>query len=90
MFKHRWILFNKAFHQCIRWEKGWIINLSSGSKKHPEGPPYDLGGVRGVYGFYGATKAMLDRLTTGLASELADRSIRVNTVEPKAAVLSGG
>ena len=70
--------------------EGWIINLSSGSKKHPEGPPYDLGGVRGVYGFYGATKAMLDRLTTGLASELADRSIRVNTVEPKAAVLSEG
>ena len=70
--------------------EGWIINLSSGSKKHPEGPPYDLGGVRGVYGFYGATKAMLDRLTTGLASELTDRSIRVNTVEPKAAVLSEG
>ena len=70
--------------------EGWIINLSSGSKKHPEGPPYDLGGVRGVYGFYGATKAMLDRLTTGLASELAEWSIRVNTVEPKAAVLSEG
>ena len=70
--------------------EGCIINLSSGSKKHPEGPPYYLAGVRGVYGFYGATKAMLDRLTTGLASELAEWSIRVNTVEPKAAVLSEG
>ena len=33
---------------------------------------------------------MLDRLTTALASELADKRIRVNTVEPKAAVLSEG
>ena len=70
--------------------QGWVVNLSSASKKHPIGPPYDLGGVRGVYGFYGATKAMLDRTTSALASELHGTGIRVNTVEPKAAVLSEG
>ena len=70
--------------------QGWVVNLSSASKKHPTGPPYDLGGVRGVYGFYGATKAMLDRTTSALASELHGTGIRINTVEPKAAVLSEG
>ena len=83
-------LIQQSLPSMFEANEGWIINLSSGSKRHPSGPPYDLGGVKGVYGFYGATKAMLDRLTTALASELADKRIRVNTVEPKAAVLSEG
>ncbi len=83
-------LIQQSLPSMFEANEGWIINLSSGSKRHPTGPPYDLGGVKGVYGFYGATKAMLDRITTALASELADKNIRVNTVEPKAAVLSEG
>jgi NAD(P)-dependent dehydrogenase (short-subunit alcohol dehydrogenase family) len=70
--------------------EGWVVNLSSASKHHPLGPPYNLGGVRSVYGFYGATKAMLDRATTALASELFGTGIRINTIEPRAAVLSEG
>lgn len=70
--------------------EGWIVNLSSASSHHPDGPPYDLGGVRGVYGYYGATKAMLNRVTTAMASELHGSGIRINTVEPRAAVLSEG
>ena len=50
--------------------EGWIINLSSATSNHPQGPPYDLSGVKGVYGYYGASKAMLDRVTTAMASEL--------------------
>tara|TARA_A200000159_G_C7296119_1_gene327920 strand:- start:126 stop:962 length:837 start_codon:yes stop_codon:yes gene_type:complete len=83
-------LIQQSLPSMLEAKEGWIINLSSGSKRHPKGPPYDLGGVKGVYGFYGATKAMLDRITTALASELADKNIRVNTVEPRAAVLSEG
>ena len=83
-------LTQQALPLMINNGQGWIVNLSSASKKHPTGPPYDLGGVRGVYGFYGATKAMLDRTTSALASELHGTGIRVNTVEPKAAVLSEG
>ncbi len=70
--------------------EGWILNLSSASSAHPAGPPYDLGGVKGVYGFYGATKAMLDRVTTAMAAELHGTGVRVNTVEPRAAVMSEG
>ena len=83
-------LIQQSLPSMLEAKEGWIINLSSGSKRHPNGPPYDLSGVKGVYGFYGATKAMLDRITTALASELADKNIRVNTVEPRAAVLSEG
>lgn len=70
--------------------EGWIVNLSSASAAHPEGPPYDLGGVREVFGYYGATKAMLNRITTALASEVHGSGVRVNTVEPRAAVMSEG
>jgi citronellol/citronellal dehydrogenase len=70
--------------------EGWIVNLSSASSRHPDGPPYDLGGVRGVYGYYGATKAMLNRITTAMAAELHGSGVRVNTIEPRAAVLSEG
>lgn len=70
--------------------EGWIINLSSASSAHPDGPPYDLGGVRAVHGYYAATKAMLNRITTAMAAELHDSGIRVNTIEPRAAVLSEG
>ena len=70
--------------------EGWIINLSSASSNHPEGPPYDLSGVKGVFGFYGASKAMLNRVTTAMAAELHGTGIRINTVEPAAAVMSEG
>ncbi len=83
-------LIQQVLPSMLSTKEGWIVNLSSASKKHPTGPPYDLGGVKGVYGFYAATKAMLDRTTTALASELHGTGIRVNTVEPRAAVLSEG
>ncbi|MEQ8840511.1 MAG: SDR family NAD(P)-dependent oxidoreductase [Acidimicrobiales bacterium] len=70
--------------------EGWIVNLSSGSARPPDGPPYDLGGVRGTYGFYAASKAMLNRLSMAMAAEWHEHGVRVNTVEPKAAVLSEG
>lgn len=69
---------------------GWIVNLSSASVAPPPGPPYDLGGVRGTIGYYAATKAMLNRMTQAMAAEWHADGIRVNTVEPRAAVLSEG
>lgn len=83
-------LTQAALPSMIERGEGWVVNLSSGSKQHPDGPPYDLGGVRGVYGFYGATKAMLDRMTSAWGSEVHGTGVRLNTVEPRAAVLSEG
>jgi citronellol/citronellal dehydrogenase len=70
--------------------EGWIVNLSSGSAKHWPGPPFDMGAQGSTLTIYGASKAALNRITNGLGAELHGTGIRVNTVEPRAAVLSEG
>ena len=39
---------------------------------------------------YGASKAALNRITNALAVETFDTGVRINTVEPRAAVMSEG
>jgi NAD(P)-dependent dehydrogenase (short-subunit alcohol dehydrogenase family) len=70
--------------------EGWIVNLSSGSARLWEGPPFELGAQGSTIAIYGSSKAALNRMTNGLAAELYGTGIRVNTVEPRAAVLSEG
>jgi len=70
--------------------EGWIVNLSSGSAKHWAGPPFQLGSQGSTLTVYGASKAALNRVTNGLAAEVYGTGIRVNAVEPRAAVLSEG
>lgn len=70
--------------------EGWIVNLSSATAKHPVGPPYAASGLGSTTSIYGASKAALNRVSAGLAMELYGTGIRVNTVEPRAAVMSEG
>jgi len=70
--------------------EGWIVNVSSASAKHAIGPPFRTEGVATTIGVYGATKAALNRITNALAVELYGTGIRVNTVEPRSAVMSEG
>jgi citronellol/citronellal dehydrogenase len=70
--------------------EGWIVNLSSASAHLWTGPPFALGSRGSAIAAYGASKAALNRLTNGLGAELHGTGIRVNTVEPRAAVLSEG
>lgn len=62
--------------------EGWIVNLSSATARLSQGAPF--------MAVYGASKAALNRLTDGLAAEVRDDGIRVNTVEPRAAVRTEG
>ncbi len=69
---------------------GWIINVSSGSTRPASGPPYPIDGMGSLIGVYGASKAALNRLTQALAQEFHGTGIRINTIEPQAAVMSEG
>jgi NAD(P)-dependent dehydrogenase (short-subunit alcohol dehydrogenase family) len=70
--------------------EGWIVNVSSGAARPWPGPPFALGAQGSTTTVYGASKAALNRVTNGLAAELEGTGVRVNTVEPRAAVLSEG
>ncbi|HEV7761386.1 MAG TPA: SDR family NAD(P)-dependent oxidoreductase [Acidimicrobiales bacterium] len=69
-------------------KRGWILNISSGVARHPEGPPY--GRVLGGGTVYGMCKAALERFTTGLAAEVAADDIAVNVLSPSGLVPTPG
>jgi NAD(P)-dependent dehydrogenase (short-subunit alcohol dehydrogenase family) len=70
--------------------EGWIVNVSSGSARRWDGPPFDAGFQGSTSTMYGASKAALNRMSNGLGVELHGTGVRVNTIEPRAAVLSEG
>jgi NAD(P)-dependent dehydrogenase (short-subunit alcohol dehydrogenase family) len=57
---------------------------------HPQGPPYIKWARVGGSHLYASGKAAMDRLTTGLAAELYEEGIAVNTLAPVAAVITEG
>jgi NAD(P)-dependent dehydrogenase (short-subunit alcohol dehydrogenase family) len=75
---------------------GWILNLSSATSTRPEPAPYDRNNryfqfhERHAPTIYGSTKAALERLSAGMAAELASANIAVNTLAPVEAVASEG
>ena len=67
---------------------GWILNISSGAARHPQGPPYERRMGRGTV--YGMCKAALERFTTGLAAEVHADGIAVNALSPSGLVPTPG
>ena len=70
--------------------RGWVLNISSRTAVHPEGPSYSEFHRHGGDLLYGMTKAALDRMSSGLAAELDEHGIVVNSLAPVAAVLTPG
>ena len=83
-------LAQAALPAMLERGEGWIVNVSSHSAVHAPGPPFEHQGLAATIGLYGSSKAALNRETNALAHELWGRGIRVNTVEPRAAVMSEG
>jgi len=68
--------------------RGWILNISSGAARHPEGPPYSRRAAGGTV--YGMCKAALERFTTGLAAEVHVDGVAVNALSPSGLVATPG
>jgi NAD(P)-dependent dehydrogenase (short-subunit alcohol dehydrogenase family) len=83
-------LTQAALPGMINRGEGWIVNVSSATARPAVGPPFRTDGVTTRIGVYGATKAALNRLTNAFAVELYDTGVRINTVEPRSAVMSEG
>jgi NAD(P)-dependent dehydrogenase (short-subunit alcohol dehydrogenase family) len=60
---------------------GWILNITSRAGVHPSGPPFE-DFYRSGSTVYGMVKAALDRFSTGLAAELYEDGIAVNSLAP--------
>ncbi len=85
-----WDLAQRVVPDMIERGGGSIVNISSAGAKHAEGPPFEPHHQFGGHTLYGATKAALDRISTGLAAELHAHAIRVNSLAPVAAVMTPG
>lgn len=68
--------------------RGWILNISSGAARHPQGPPYPARARGGTV--YGMCKAAIERFSTGLAAEVHDRGVAVNALSPSRVVATPG
>ena len=83
-------LMSAVIPSMIERGEGWILNVSSGTARLFGPPPYPPMVLGSKLGVYGATKAALNKVTAALAMELHGTGIRVNTVEPRNAVMSEG
>ncbi|MBV8949511.1 MAG: SDR family NAD(P)-dependent oxidoreductase [Actinobacteria bacterium] len=68
--------------------EGWIVNVSSATSRHTK--PCRALPATAAATVYGASKAALDRFTTGLAAETYRDGIAVNSIAPVAAVRTPG
>ena len=81
-------LAQRTIPEMVERGSGWILNISSGAARHPQGPPFREGVGRGTV--YGMCKAALERFTTGLAGELAEAGVAVNVLSPAGIVATPG
>jgi citronellol/citronellal dehydrogenase len=85
-----WDLSRAALAGMTQRGRGSILNISSGVAAHPDGPPYSALHAEHGATLYGASKAALERLTSGLAAEVFAHGVAVNALSPVAAVATPG
>jgi NAD(P)-dependent dehydrogenase (short-subunit alcohol dehydrogenase family) len=89
-------LSQQAIPGMIERGGGWILNISSATSNRPDPAPYDPANRYFLFHqhsgptVYGSSKAALERMSAGLAAELASVRVAVNTLAPVEAVASEG
>jgi NAD(P)-dependent dehydrogenase (short-subunit alcohol dehydrogenase family) len=81
-------LIQQALPSMRKRKAGWILNISSATASQPAIPYVGPRAMIDALTIYGASKAALERATTGLACELSGSGIRVNALSPTAMVLT--
>jgi NAD(P)-dependent dehydrogenase (short-subunit alcohol dehydrogenase family) len=82
------LLAQAVIPDMVKKGSGHIVNISSLAARHPDGPPYQMAPRGGTT--YGLVKAAIERFSTGLAHELFDNNIAVNSLAPTGIVASPG
>jgi NAD(P)-dependent dehydrogenase (short-subunit alcohol dehydrogenase family) len=82
------LLCQAVIPDMIAAGRGHIVNISSLAARHPEGPPYERAPHGGTT--YGVVKAGIERFSSGLAHELYEHGIAVNSLAPAGIVASPG
>ena len=85
-----WRLSRAVLPGMTERRRGHIVNISSTVVDHPVGPPYSTFHAEHGATLYGASKAALERMSTGLAAEVHRHGVAVNVVSPVAAVATPG
>ncbi len=83
-----WELMQRALPGMRKRGVGWILNMTTAVAELPEGPPFPNSGPAKAGTLYGGTKAMLNRVTRGVAAEVEGQGIAVNALTPQAAILT--
>ena len=83
-----WILMQQAIPGMRERGRGWVLNMTTSVAELPPGPPFARSGPAMAGTLYGGTKAMLNRLTVGVAAEVEGQGIAVNALTPQAAILT--
>jgi citronellol/citronellal dehydrogenase len=82
------LLAQTVIPEMIERRSGWIVNISSGASRGPGPGPYTTKGRGGTP--YGTVKSGLERFTQGLAHELFEYGIAVNSLAPNKVVPTPG
>jgi NAD(P)-dependent dehydrogenase (short-subunit alcohol dehydrogenase family) len=83
-----WALMQAALPGMRLRGRGWILNMTTSVAELPQGPPFPSTGPAKAGTLYGGTKAMLNRVTIGVAAEVEGQGIAVNALTPQAAILT--
>lgn len=83
-----WRLIQQALPGMRERRRGWLLNMTTSVAELPPGPPFAASGPSKAGTLYGGSKAMLNRMTIGLASEVEGQNIAVNALTPQAAILT--
>jgi NAD(P)-dependent dehydrogenase (short-subunit alcohol dehydrogenase family) len=82
------LLAQMVLPEMIERKSGWIVNISSGASRGPGAGPYTTKGRGGTP--YGTVKSGLERFTQGLAHEVFEYNIAVNSLAPNKVVPTPG